>query len=89
MIRVISYTRYPVDDKSFRRPGVQRNCRGSGIVDCYRFPRPTIEVAYFRYFVCERRGFLTPNLWKVSLDFEKNTGRFLDLGHGIIRRDAF
>ena len=46
-----------------------------------------IEGAHFRYyFVCKRRGFWTPNRRDVNLDFEKK--RFLDSGHGIIRRDA-
>ena len=49
--------------------------------------RYTIEVAHFRYFFSERRGFLTPHRRDVNLDFEKK--RFVDLGHGIIRRDAF
>ena len=46
----------------------------------------TIEVAHFRYFVSERRGSLSPNHRNANLDFEAK--RFLDSGHGIIRRDA-
>ena len=49
--------------------------------------RSTIEVAHFRYFVSERRGSLTPNRRNVNIEFEKK--RLVDLGHGIIRRDAF
>ena len=48
--------------------------------------RFTIEVAHSRYFVSERRASLSPNRPNANLDFEKQ--RFLDLGHGIIRRDA-
>ena len=48
--------------------------------------RSTIEVEHFRYFVSERRGSLSPNRRNVNLDFE--TKRFLDSGHGNIRRDA-
>ena len=49
--------------------------------------RSSTEVAHFRYFVSERRGSFTPNRRTANLDFEKK--RFVDLGHGIIRRDAF
>ena len=49
--------------------------------------RSTIEVSHFRYFVYERQGSLTPNRRNVNLDFRKK--RSVDLGHGIIRRDAF
>ena len=49
--------------------------------------RSTIEVAHFRYFVFERRRPLTSNRRNVNLDFGKK--RFVDLGHGIIRPDAF
>ena len=41
----------------------------------------------FPLFVPERRFFFTPNRRNVNLDFEKQ--RFVDLGHGIICRDAF
>ena len=53
---------------------------------CIHGTRSTIEVAHFRYFVSERRGSFTPDRWNVNLDFGKK--RFVDLGHGIIRRDA-
>ena len=46
----------------------------------------TIEVAHFRYFASDRRGFSSPNRRNANLDFE--TKRFLDSGHGIIRRDV-
>ena len=54
------------------------------------FPRTsfTIEVAHFRYLVSEKRASWTPNRRDVNLDFEKRK-RFVDLGHGIIRGDAF
>ena len=49
--------------------------------------RFTIEVAHFRYFVSGRRGSLIPCRRNAKIDSEKR--RFVDLGHGIIRRDAF
>ena len=48
----------------------------------------TTEVAHFRYFVSETRCSFTPNRQNVTYDFGKKK-RFVDLGHGIIRRDAF
>ena len=49
--------------------------------------RSTIELAHFRYLFSERRCSLTPIRGNVNLDFEQK--RFVDLGHGIIRPDAF
>ena len=50
--------------------------------------RSTREVAHLRSFVSERRGTLIPNRRDVNVDFETKK-RFVDLRHGIIRRDAF
>ena len=44
--------------------------------------RSTIEVGHFRYFVSEKRGPLTPIL-------TSKKKRFIDSGHGILRRNAF
>ena len=69
------------DDARSRRPS--RGRRG----ELWAFTLPF--VAHFRYyFVSEGRGSLTPNRRDVTLDFEKKK-RLVDLGHGIIRRDAF
>ena len=46
-----------------------------------------VLIAHFYYFVSERRGSLTPNRRNVNIILEKK--RFVDSGHGIIRRDAF
>ena len=48
--------------------------------------RFTREVAHFRCFVSEKRSSLTPNRRNAHLDLKKKG--FIDLGDGIIRRDA-
>ena len=49
--------------------------------------RSTIEVAHFSCFFSERRWSLIPNRRNVNLDFDFSF--FVDLGHGIFRRQAF